>query len=697
MAKIPSSIASRSLDPGNVIQMPTGSPIAKAIEGFGGQMTDVASRALERQQQAERFDATVGMDSLKAELQGDLERLDHETPNATGLTKTFSADYLDKKGKAYIGSLPPSVRPEFEKRWQVEQLRLQNVAARTEMAGRERYETGQIRTRVAQASNTLAANPNALPQITAEIDGVIDSGAMSATGKEALRQVARERLATSSAEGLAINNPALARRQLGFGTPVEQAMQLIASKEGFQSGTYFDVSAHRVGFGSDTITNPDGSFRAVRQGDTVDEAGAMRDLRRRTGIYMDQNKAEIGEEAYGRLTTNQQSAIASVRYNYGRLPDAVLAAAKTGDANALASSIEGLQDHNGGVNRNRRLAEAEYSRTGSAVAPQYASIPFEKRMEIVRRANVVDAQAKFEIRQAATDDLASIEKTGQGGKVTPEQVMQLGTDQYRQWVEKRTTAKGIWDATNDMPQISDQAISDRVNALLPRAGDPGFAQKQAVYDAALKRSQEIEKMRRDDPAASVAEIPEVREVISKVRQNDPQSTQAGVTAVLAAQSAAGIPNALQSPITRNEAQRLAAPLVVASRTTGRDTVTPQERAVLQGVVKTVSDIYGPYAERVLPRVIEEGLKDRQFGPMATAIFKKMAAGQPITSTDRANVEAASDAGNATGAMAGSSASSVKPTPSYNAIQMLLTKPELAPQFDQKYGAGYSARLLQARP
>ena len=57
---------------------------------------------------------------------------------------------------------------------------------------------------------------------------------------------------------------------------------MIKQHEGFKSNTYWDVNAHRLGYGSDTITNLDGSVRRVKNGDTVTREQAELDLRRRT-------------------------------------------------------------------------------------------------------------------------------------------------------------------------------------------------------------------------------------------------------------------------------------------------------------------------------------------------------------------------------------------------------------------------------
>jgi hypothetical protein len=70
-----------------------------------------------------------------------------------------------------------------------------------------------------------------------------------------------------------------------------------------------------------------------------------------------------------------QAALTSVAYNYGRLPTTVSSAVVTGNPEAVAKAIEGLQGHNDGINRDRRLREAAIIRgatvsSGRAVSAQ---------------------------------------------------------------------------------------------------------------------------------------------------------------------------------------------------------------------------------------------------------------------------------------------------------------------------------------
>lgn len=138
----------------------------------------------------------------------------------------------------------------------------------------------------------------------------------------------------------------------------DPTLGLIAKHEGFRERPYWDVNALRTGFGSDTVTMPDGTVKRVDKDTSVTVEDAKRDLARRAGEYQGQIKGLVGEDVWGGLDPNAQAALTSVTYNYGRLPKSVVEAAKSGDRAALASAVNALGTHNEGINARRRSQEA---------------------------------------------------------------------------------------------------------------------------------------------------------------------------------------------------------------------------------------------------------------------------------------------------------------------------------------------------
>ncbi|WP_249963175.1 integrating conjugative element protein [Histophilus somni] len=150
------------------------------------------------------------------------------------------------------------------------------------------------------------------------------------------------------------------------GSSLDQATGLLRKFEGFISKADWDVNAHRVGYGSDTITKADGTVIKVQPGMTVTREDAERDLARRTQLYTNQIKREISEQTWNGLSDRAQAVLTSYIYNYGTLNktksviSAAQASAQSGDMTALANAIRRRQVDNKGVNARRRNQEADY-------------------------------------------------------------------------------------------------------------------------------------------------------------------------------------------------------------------------------------------------------------------------------------------------------------------------------------------------
>lgn len=175
-----------------------------------------------------------------------------------------------------------------------------------------------------------------------------------------------------------------------FIPPAADAYSLIAGFENFRPTPYDDMTIRngqrvsaglRTGYGSDTITRPDGSVVRVAPGMTVTQADAERDLRRRVDTEFGPRAAAAAGEVWGALPQPVKDALLSVTYNYGSLPQRIIPAVKSGNPEQIAAAIEALGTDNSGINRNRRAAEAAYIRqrlaqgTTAQAAPGAAPAP----------------------------------------------------------------------------------------------------------------------------------------------------------------------------------------------------------------------------------------------------------------------------------------------------------------------------------
>ena len=144
------------------------------------------------------------------------------------------------------------------------------------------------------------------------------------------------------------------------GDAMAQTLDMLRKHEGFSEGTYWDVNAHRLGYGTDTITDANGKVRCVQQGDKVSRADAERDLARRANDFRNGARNLIGAAAFDRLPAGAQAALTSVAYNYGSLNklQTVVNAARSGDLQQLSKAIAARGVDNEGINAKRRREEA---------------------------------------------------------------------------------------------------------------------------------------------------------------------------------------------------------------------------------------------------------------------------------------------------------------------------------------------------
>lgn len=196
-------------------------------------------------------------------------------------------------------------------------------------------------------------------------------------------QIAREGAAIAPAAA----SPAGVAR--GTGARLPGTAGFIAGFESFSPTPYEDMTVRggqrvsaglRGGYGSDTVTLADGRVVPVTPGMTISEADAQRDLFRRIETEFQPRAVQaVGPTVWSSLPPQAHDALVSIAYNYGdvKRAEGVAEAAKSGDLERLASAIEARAGDNGGINRQRRLAEAAHVRSAitTQAAPQAPATP----------------------------------------------------------------------------------------------------------------------------------------------------------------------------------------------------------------------------------------------------------------------------------------------------------------------------------
>ena len=200
---------------------------------------------------------------------------------------------------------------------------------------------------------------------------------------------------TGAADAIARSDPA-----------ADPSLSLIRQFEGFRENPYYDVNAFRAGYGSDTITTPEGRVVPVTQGARVSREDAERDLQRRVQTeFAPRARAAVGAQVYDQLNPQQQAALNSITYNYGSLPERVASVARTGDVNATAQAIAGLAGDNEGVNANRRQQEAQIFAGGAGTPqaggqqPQASQISQDRVLQILNHPGIPNQTKQFVLGQ----------------------------------------------------------------------------------------------------------------------------------------------------------------------------------------------------------------------------------------------------------------------------------------------------------
>jgi len=115
------------------------------------------------------------------------------------------------------------------------------------------------------------------------------------------------------------------------------------------------VNHWRVGYGSDT-EGPE-QF-SVTQNTTTTKSRAKENLMARIPQFQAIAKSAITSALWNKLNYNQQAALTSLVYNYGHVPASVRVYIL--DPKRTAAAIEARGVDNGGINRKRRKAEANF-------------------------------------------------------------------------------------------------------------------------------------------------------------------------------------------------------------------------------------------------------------------------------------------------------------------------------------------------
>lgn len=290
---------------------------------------------------------------------------------------------INKQKADFMKGVPPQLQDEFNYRFEQVRQGGHNDARQFEYVQQDAFARTGIADITTKAKVGVGADPTSLETWSGRVNEAIDSSTLSGLEKEKAKREALTELQK-------IGYGDAAKKEIAAGS-VNKAVDLLKGFEGFSGSAYYDVNAHRVGYGSDTTTDVQGGVHQVDKSTMVTRADAERDLARRAQETQQGIIGKIGADAWNKLNDNQQAALTSLAYNYGSLPDRVVGAVQSGDPAAMSQAVARLGMDNNGVNRERRAKEAAllYGRqtlmgaeSGIDNDPRYALVPYEDRLSL---------------------------------------------------------------------------------------------------------------------------------------------------------------------------------------------------------------------------------------------------------------------------------------------------------------------------
>lgn len=537
---------------------------ARALAGLGGAVGDLGDQFAQIAAKSKNDQTNAQLSKDTSQMQIDMSQQDIEAQqSATGRAENFTAD-ADKRFEDYRKKvLANNPDPDYQQRFNAwaDDYRAKYItnAATFQAGSAVAQRTGDLATALSNYEQLVYSDPSQYENVKKQSEAALNAAKSWLTPEQEtnLRAKHEHDLNLARAKGKADADPAGFLEDAGVtraGSP-KSAADVIRRFEGFRTSTYWDVNAHRTGYGSDTITKADGSVVRVQQGMTVSRADAERDLQRRIDKeFVPGIISSVGKDAWATMPEGAKAALTSVAYNYGSLPNRVAQAVTTGNVENVAQAIESLKGHNGGVNSKRRQQEADLVRgkdigghsTGPDVAgrSEYAGLSVDEVRSLTNKAETsVNAESRYLIDTAATNAPAAIMNTGAytGQMPTPDDFFRAygeqGGAKYREFSSAIDTSQQAYQ----MQFMSADEIKGAVEAARPTSSGDNAAVETGAYQSIVKAAEQVLKAREADPSAYVSSnFPKVASAWGAARQSG--DYRDAITATTAAQRQLGIEN-----------------------------------------------------------------------------------------------------------------------------------------------------------
>lgn len=336
----------------------------KLAERYKAKQDEMAGYKAERAFQKFQTDAILDQQAYDEDPNTD--------PSGENYLKNYTPRYEQLQSE-FESTLPENLRNQYGPKLENFKGQLVVKAAEREVGKRNEYYETTLDMDADGLSATAVEHPEMSDQIWSNIENNVNLSGLSPIKKAQKLETYRKKLNESTVKGFTNQgkfeeardfiqhlNPAppVIESPKAKGVVGGSATDLIKHFEGYKSSAYWDVNHHRVGYGSDTVTTPEGKVVTVGKDTKVTRADAERDLNRRVGQFQTIVSQQITKKVWDSLPEHTKAGLTSVAYNYGELPKSVAEAAKTGDPKAIAAAVRARASDNDGVNSKRRKMEA---------------------------------------------------------------------------------------------------------------------------------------------------------------------------------------------------------------------------------------------------------------------------------------------------------------------------------------------------
>lgn len=312
-------------------------------------------------------------------------------------------------------------------------------------------------------------------------------------------------------------------------------------------------------------------------------------------------------------------------------------------------------------------------------APDASGSPY-KHLTPAQRSKLTH-EAKSAFRTHADEDLknglAEILRTGRAsvdekGRTALDRAMLVLSDNEKakaqeHWAEANLT----YEAQGQFDRLSIGKARDNLSQIIPSPDDEHYAMRWRVYDNSIKKLEAREKMRNADPVHAVSRHPDVtatEKVIQGAALPQAKAGELRIDARLSAQANVEIPQGERRILTNQEVRDL---LQMPPHPTEDDI----DKA-MPSISQRAHALYGRYAVQAAREAVHKGIPGQT---------NRERAEEQIEDLDKKPAQQKKSRG---------WFDSEEKVPTKEEVAFAKAHPEIQPHFDQKYGSGAYARMME---